>query len=121
MNESTGEISVPYNSLLPIFHKLAITGCQEICCVMSRFPSFSFEGANVHARGVRYEQVVFCRLRAGESGLALSATLIFHLRTRRMHPNFTFEKERCRIRNKRLLFKTVSFLCIHSCCSCLET
>lgn len=33
-----------FNSLLPLFCKLAITGCREISCVMSRFPDFVLNG-----------------------------------------------------------------------------
>lgn len=121
----TRKIGILYNSLLPIFGKLAITGCWEISCpcVMSRFHRFCFEGANC-ASEVRClcDSSTLTRCVLGPfSWRQVSqnfSILIFHFRTRRIHPQFSFAKEFCRIKNRRLPFKTVSF-CI--CYSCLET
>lgn len=122
--ENPRKIGVPFNSLLPILSKLAITGCREISCpcVMSRFGRFCFEGADC-ASGVRClcgaRILTPCVPGPLSSGQGLFAILVSHFRTRRMHPNVAFEKEFCRIKNKkRLSFKIVSFLDIRI---CLET
>lgn len=54
----------------------------------------------------------------GRSARSLSWS---HFQNQRINPSFTFEKEFCKLKNKRLTFKIVSFSYIHICYSCLET